>query len=243
MAEASRKTMTVFRLTHELIFPPPHYADPDGLLAVGGDLSPKRLLLAYRQGIFPWYSEKTPPLWWSTDPRLVLFPNEFKVSKSLQRVLKKNLFRVTMDQAFPEVIRRCAAARRREGAGTWIVPDMVAAYHRLHQLGYAHSVESWQEGELAGGLYGVALGRVFFGESMFTEKTDASKVALVRLVQLLQQRDFELIDCQVTTAHLKRFGAREISRREFLEHLAGTIREPDTCGSWSGFLETLPDCQ
>jgi leucyl/phenylalanyl-tRNA--protein transferase len=236
--------MPVFRLTQELIFPPPHYADPDGLLAVGGDLSPERLLLAYRQGIFPWYSEETPPLWWSPNPRLVLFPNEFKVSKSLQRVLKKNLFEVTLDRAFLEVIRHCAAARREHGEGTWIVPEMADAYHLLHRLGYAHSVESWQEGELVGGLYGVAMGRIFFGESMFTGKTDASKVALVRLVQLLRQWDFELIDCQVTTAHLKSFGAREISRKEFLDRLlAGTVPEPDRCGSWSEVLETFPAFQ
>jgi leucyl/phenylalanyl-tRNA---protein transferase len=243
MKNSIPKKMTVFRLTRELIFPPSHYADPDGLLAVGGDLSPERLLLAYRQGIFPWYSEETPPLWWSPDPRLVLFPKEIKVSKSFRRVLKKQRFQVTMDRAFLEVIRRCATVRRVHGQGTWIVPEMVDAYHLLHQLGYAHSVESWQDGNLVGGLYGVALGRVFFGESMFTEKTDASKVALVLLVQLLQQWDFELIDCQVTTAHLKRFGAREISRREFLEHLARASREPDRRGSWSGFLEALPDCQ
>jgi leucyl/phenylalanyl-tRNA--protein transferase len=167
-----------------------------------------------------------------------------KVSKSLHRVLRKNVFRVTIDHAFPEVIQRCAEVRRRNGEGTWIVPDMIAAYHRLHRLGYAHSVESWQGGELVGGLYGVAVGRIFFGESMFTEKTDASKAALVHLVQLLQRWDFELIDCQVTTPHLKRFGAREISRREFLAHLlAGTLAGPDRCGSWSGLLEAFPDFQ
>ena len=235
--------MPVFRLSQELGFPPPHYADPDGLLAVGGDLSPKRLLLAYRQGIFPWYSQDTPPLWWSPDPRLVLFPNEFKVSKSLQRVLKKDLFKVTLDRAFLEVIRRCAAVRREHGGGTWIVPEMVHAYHLLHRLGYAHSVESWQGGELVGGLYGVAMGRIFFGESMFTEKTDASKVALVRLVQLLRRWDFALIDCQVTTAHLKSFGAREIPRRDFLDRLAGAVREPTRCGSWSDVWETHPRFQ
>jgi leucyl/phenylalanyl-tRNA---protein transferase len=239
----SGKKMPVFRLTQKLVFPPSHYAEPDGLLAVGGDLSPERLLLAYRQGIFPWYSAPTAILWWSPDPRLVLFPGELKISKSLQRVLRKNLFKVTMDQAFSEVIRGCAAGRRKEREGTWIVPDMVAAYDRLHRLGYAHSVESWQEGELAGGLYGVAMGRAFFGESMFAEKTDASKVALVRLVQLLRLWGFEVIDCQVTTAHLKSFGAREISRTEFLERLAGATRGPNRCGSWAGFLKTFPAFQ
>jgi leucyl/phenylalanyl-tRNA---protein transferase len=233
--------MPVYRLTHQLIFPPSDYADPDGLLAVGGDLSAERLLLAYQQGIFPWYSANTPILWWSPDPRLVLFPDEFKVSKSLQRVLKKNLFKVTMDQAFLDVIQRCAGVKRGGGEGTWIVPEMVEAYHLLHRFGYAHSVESWCEGKLVGGLYGVAMGRVFFGESMFTEKTDASKAALVHLVQLLQHWDFRLIDCQVTTAHLKRFGAREIPRKEFLKHLALATLETNQFGSWSEIFETLPD--
>ena len=232
--------MPVFRLTQKLLFPPAHYADPDGLLAVGGDLSPERLLLAYREGIFPWYSEYSPPLWWSPDPRLVLFPGELKISTSLQRVMRKERFRVTMDEAFLEVIERCASVKRRDGEGTWIVPEMVEAYHLLHRLGFAHSVESWQDGELSGGLYGVVMGRVFFGESMFAQRTDASKVAFVRLVQLLQRWQFALIDCQVTTAHLKRFGAREISRKEFLEHLATATREATTRGSWSHFFETQP---
>jgi leucyl/phenylalanyl-tRNA--protein transferase len=233
--------MPVFRLTQELAFPPPHYAEPDGLLAVGGELSSERLLLAYQQGIFPWYSSETPPLWWSPDPRLVLFPEELKVSKSLQRVLKKNAFRVTFDQAFLDVIQRCALVRRGYGEGTWILPEMVNAYHLLHQLGYAHSVESWQEGELVGGLYGVAIGRVFFGESMFTQKTDASKVALVRLVQLLRHWDFDLIDCQVTTAHLQRLGAREISRKEFLRHLAVATQDTTHHGLWSGSSKLIPE--
>ena len=233
--------MPVFLLTQKLVFPPCHYADPDGLLAVGGDLSPERLLLAYQQGIFPWYSENTPPLWWSPDPRLVLFPDELKVSKSLQRVMKKNIFRVTMDMEFLEVIRRCASVQRKDGEGTWIVPEMIDAYYLLHQVGYEHSVESWHEGELVGGLYGVVLGRVFFGESMFAQKTDASKVAFVRLVQLLREWDFALIDCQVSTVHLKRFGAREIPRKEFLNRLAAAARAATNRGSWTRFFEALPD--
>jgi leucyl/phenylalanyl-tRNA---protein transferase len=233
--------MPVFRLTKEFVFPAPHNADPDGLLAVGGDLSPERLLLAYQHGIFPWYSAETPPLWWSPDPRLVLFLNELKVSKSLQRVLRKNLFQVTLDQAFLEVIQSCAKVRRRCGQGTWILPGMIEAYHLLHRLGYAHSVESWMEGTLVGGLYGVAIGRVFFGESMFAQETDASKAALVRLVQLLRQWDFKLIDCQITTSHLQSLGAREIPREEFLSHLTGATREATHCGSWSGSFETLSD--
>lgn len=231
--------MTVFRLTEKLVFPPSSCADPNGLLAVGGDLSPERLLLAYRQGIFPWYSADTPILWWSPDPRLVLFPDELRVSRSLYRVLARGVFRVTFDQAFSEVIERCATTRRKDGEGTWIVPEMMAAYRLLHRLGYAHSIESWQGEELVGGLYGVAMGRVFFGESMFTERTDASKVALVRLVHLLQQMDFELIDCQVTTAHLKRFGAREIARREFLDHLNRAIEKTIPRGLWSGLGQPL----
>ncbi len=168
----------------------------------------------------------------------MLFPGELKISTSLQRVMRKERFRVTMDEAFLEVIERCASVKRRDGEGTWIVPEMVEAYHLLHRLGFAHSVESWQDGELSGGLYGVVMGRVFFGESMFAQRTDASKVAFVRLVQLLQRWQFALIDCQVTTAHLKRFGAREISRKEFLEHLATATREATTRGSWSHFFET-----
>ncbi len=233
--------MPVFRLTQKLVFPPSHYAEPDGLLAVGGDLSPERLLLAYQQGIFPWYSEDTPPLWWSPDPRLVLFPEELRISKSLQRVMKKNTFKVTMDKEFLEVIRRCATVRRKDGKGTWIVPEMIDAYYLLHQIGYAHSVESWHEGELVGGLYGVVMGRVFFGESMFAQKTDASKVAFVRLVQLLREWAFALIDCQVTTMHLKRFGAREIRRQEFLSRLATATQETTNRGSWTHLLDALPE--
>ena len=211
--------MPVFRLTKANLFPPCHYAEPDGLLAIGGDLSIERLLLAYSLGIFPWYSQETPILWWSPDPRLVLFPQELKIAKSLQRVIKKNIFQVTMDRAFREVMERCATVRRARGEGTWIMPEMIDAYCRLHQMGYAHSVESWYEGVLAGGLYGVALGRIFFGESMFAQKTDASKVAFVHLVRLLERQGFELIDCQVTTSHLQSLGAREIARSDFLARL------------------------
>jgi len=232
--------MPVFRLTKALLFPPCHYAEPDGLLAIGGDLSPERLLLAYRLGIFPWYSEHTPILWWSPDPRLVLFPDELKIAKSLQRVIQKNLFKVTINTAFRDVIMQCAEVRRNHGEGTWIVPEMLDAYCLLHRLGYAHSVESWYQGELVGGLYGVALGKVFFGESMFTKRTDASKVALVYLVRLLRQRQFELIDCQVTTHHLKTFGAREIPRKEFLTRLAVSIRNTSGSEPWvSGELSIV----
>lgn len=225
--------MPVFRLTKSLLFPPCHYAEPDGLLAVGGDLSPERLLLAYRMGIFPWYSEDTPILWWSPDPRLVLFPEELKVSSSLRRAIRKGVFQVTMDRAFRQVMEGCATIVRKSAEGTWILPEMVEAYCRLHRLGYAHSVESWYGGELVGGLYGVAIGRVFFGESMFARMTDASKVAFVHLVGLLRHWDFELIDCQVTTTHLQRFGAREIPREEFLDRLETALVKSTYRGRWS----------
>lgn len=231
--------MAVYRLTKALVFPPCHHADPDGLLAVGGDLSPDRLLLAYRQGIFPWYGMDTPILWWSPDPRLVLFPDELKIPRSLLRVLRKKRFQVTVDRAFPAVIAGCSSVERKE-AGTWIVPEMIGAYVRLHELGYAHSVESWQDGRLVGGLYGIALGRAFFGESMFSRTPDASKVALVHLVGLLARRRFEVIDCQVTTSHLKRFGAREIPRREFLSRLEQALEYGTQPGSWSKYSIDLP---
>ena len=224
--------MPVFRLTDALIFPPPAYAEPDGLLAVGGDLSPERLLLAYRMGIFPWYSEETPILWWSPNPRLVLFPDELKVSRSLQRLIKKGSFKVTTDCAFARVITQCAQVRTGRGEETWLTPEMIDAYTRLHELGYAHSVESWFDGELEGGLYGVALGSAFFGESMFSRKTDASKVALVAMVRRLTEYGFTLIDCQTSTRHLKSFGAREISRSEFLARLAQALSGAPGPGRW-----------
>lgn len=218
--------MAIFSLNKDLVFPPPELAEPDGLLAIGGDLSPRRLLLAYRHGIFPWYAPGTPILWWSPDPRLVLFPRELKVSHSFRRVLKKGRFQITCDTAFRDVIEACASVRLRKGDETWLVPDMIEAYHRLYQLGAAHSVETWLDGRLVGGLYGVTLGRVFFGESMFSLVSDASKVALVHLVERLKDVDDAFIDCQVTTGHLKRLGAREISRSEFLQKLKWAIRAP-----------------
>jgi len=224
--------MTVFRLGDSLIFPPPHLADADGLLAVGGDLSPQRLLLAYQSGIFPWYSRQTPILWWSLDPRLVLFPSELKVPKSLDRVMKKGLLRVTTDNAFGRVIQECAAVRRERGEGTWILPEMVDAYCRLHELGYAHSLEAWREGKLAGGLYGVSIGCVFFGESMFTRVTDASKAALIHLIRSLDQWGYELVDCQMTTSHLQRFGARELPRSRFLALLQKAVKKKPSSSSW-----------
>lgn len=215
--------MPVFTLSKRLSFPPAHLAIQEGLLAVGGDLRTERLLLAYRNGIFPWYNKGEPILWWSPDPRLVLYPDELRISKSLGKAIRRERFRITFDQAFADVIRGCADAKRSYGEGTWITDEMKAAYCELHQRGYAHSMEAWQGEELVGGLYGVWLGRAFFGESMFSRVSNASKVAFVALVQLLKANDVALIDCQVKTEHLIRFGAREIPRKAFLEQLDAAI--------------------
>jgi leucyl/phenylalanyl-tRNA---protein transferase len=217
--------MPVFRLTKELIFPSPELAEEDGLLAVGGDLSEERLLLAYSMGIFPWYADGPPVLWWSPDPRLVLIPDELKISRSLRQTIDKGLFTVKIDTAFTDVIRNCAEIRREGQRGTWITEEMIEAYIRLHHAGYAHSVESWQNGELVGGLYGLALGKAFFGESMFTRKSSASKIALVTLAEYLHALDYSFIDCQVTTEHLKSLGAREIRRSEFLRLLKEALSD------------------
>ncbi len=208
-------------------FPDPSLAetDPDGLLAVGGDLSAERIVQAYRQGIFPWYGESQPILWWSPDPRMVLFPDELHVSRSLAREMRKGCFQVTFDQAFDRVIEACAQSRQADD-GTWLTAEMVAAYRCLHRQGIAHSVEAWQEGVLVGGLYGNALGSVFFGESMFARIPNASKVAFVCLVRSLEHVGFRLIDCQVHTPHLQSLGARLIPRDEFLSLLNGTVNHP-----------------
>jgi len=202
-------------------------------LAVGGDLSRERLLLAYRMGIFPWYSRYEPILWWSPDPRLVLYPGELRTSKSLQKTIKKGLFRVTMDQAFEAVINACAQSRTSADEGTWIVEEMIDAYCNLHESGFAHSVEAWREDKLVGGLYGVSLGRCFFGESMFTHISNASKVAFVTLVKHLQALNFNLIDCQVTTPHLLKFGAHEIPRARYLNELDKSLKPSTLKGQWS----------
>ena len=225
--------MPVYLLSDNLIFPSPQLAPQEGLLAVGGDLSQERLLLAYRMGIFPWYSKDEPIMWWSPDPRLVLYPSELKVSKSLKKTIKKRLFQVTVDQAFESVIKACAQARTRMQEGTWIVNDMIAAYCNLHESGLAHSVETWQAGKLTGGLYGVSLGKCFFGESMFSRTSNASKVAFVALVELLKTLNFNLIDCQVTTAHLLSFGAREIPRTRFLKELEKSLESTTIKNKWS----------
>jgi leucyl/phenylalanyl-tRNA---protein transferase len=231
--------MPIFALSEKISFPPPHMATREGLLAVGGDLSLQRLLHAYKLGIFPWYSPGDPILWWSPDPRLVLYPDQLKVSKSLKRTIKNDVFQVTMDTAFSEVITNCAESRTEHGPGTWIDEEMIEAYCRLHQEGYAHSVEAWHEGKLAGGLYGVSLGNCFFGESMFTKVSNASKVALVALAEFLRSISCELIDCQVTTAHLISFGAVEIPRKRFLKQLENALEGPAFPGQWK-FPWNLP---
>jgi leucyl/phenylalanyl-tRNA---protein transferase len=224
--------MTVFLLTDKIAFPPPHLASKEGLLAVGGDLSRKRLLHAYGMGIFPWFSDDEPILWWSPDPRLVLYPHEIKISRTLKKIIRKGIFTVTMDTAFAQVITQCAQIRLQNNQGTWIVEDMIHAYCKLHETGFAHSVEAWYRGELAGGLYGVSLGKCFFGESMFTRISNASNVALVKLVEYLNALSFDMIDCQLTTQHLLRFGAREIPRVKFLKQLEKSLKASTKTGKW-----------
>jgi leucyl/phenylalanyl-tRNA---protein transferase len=210
--------MPIFVLDKELEFPSVHLAEPDGLLAIGGDLSVERLLVAYQSGIFPWY-EGEYILWWSPDPRFILIPQELIVHKSMKALLRKNIFRFTVNTAFLEVISNCKMISRRDQAGTWISEEMRAAYMRLHTLGYAHSAETWQNGELVGGLYGVRIGNVFFGESMFSKISNASKYAFINYVQQLKKEGVKLIDCQVYTEHLESLGARMIDRNEFIELL------------------------
>lgn len=214
-------------------FPPVERAlqEPNGLLAAGGELSPDWLLSAYRQGIFPWYMPGEPILWWSLDPRMVLFPNELHVSRSLAKVMRNRAYTIRMDTAFREVMRACAMSRP-DGLGSWISEEILEGYCALHRLGYAHSVETWMEGRLVGGLYGVAIGNMFYGESMFALRPDASKIAFARFVPWLAEQGFELIDCQMRTHHLARFGAREISRSEFCTRLAQLVAQSRAPGLW-----------
>lgn len=212
-------------------------SSPLGIVAVHGNLSPGILLSAYRQGVFPWYDDQSPVLWWSPDPRFILEPPELHISRSMRRELRRTAFSFTVDQAFPSVIRGCAKVPRREQDGTWIVPEMERAYTRLHTLGYAHSVEVWDRGELAGGLYGVSLGSAFFGESMFSLKSNASKSAFILLILALQEKGFNLIDCQVYTRHLEKLGAREIDRDDFLEKLRTALKKPTIRGLWKDWID------
>ena len=209
----------MFLLNNDLFFPPLQMADKDGLLAIGGDLSIERLLLAYRSGIFPWYNEDEPICWWSPDPRFVLYPAELKVSSSMKTVLQNGKYRFTTNRAFGQVIQNCKMVSRHNQDGTWISPAMQQAYTTLHQLGFAHSAETWQDGELVGGLYGVRLGNIFFGESMFSLKPNASKFAFINYVRILQKENVQLIDCQLHTNHLESLGARMIPRELFTQIL------------------------
>jgi leucyl/phenylalanyl-tRNA---protein transferase len=205
----------------DLSFPDPENAltEPNGLLAVGGDLSLERLLSAYKLGIFPWYEDGQPILWWSPDPRMVLFPDELHISKSLKKIINRKVFKVSFNQNFPAVILACANQRSKNRDGTWITDEIQQAYIHLHQAGWAHSVEVWDDNNLVGGLYGIALGKIFFGESMFNEQNNASKVAFVYLTQSLKDQNFKLIDCQVSSEHLASLGAKEIRREKFMQHL------------------------
>lgn len=225
--------MPVFQLTDNIIFPHPDLAEDSGLLAVGGDLSPERLITAYRNGIFPWYSEGDPILWWFTSPRLVLFPDELRVSKRLARTIRKHPFEISFDHDFEQVIHNCASNRTEIGEETWIVGEMQNAYIELHRRGYCHSVECWLGDEIAGGLYGLRIDKVFFGESMFTRITDGSKIAFVALVEHLKNLGVELIDCQMTTQHLLRFGAREVDGKTFQQLLGKLIQSTNPDGRWT----------
>jgi len=224
--------MPVYRLTDAVSFPPVELAEPEGLLAVGGDLSPERLLAAYSAAIFPWYSEGEPLLWWSPDPRFVLFPAELRVSRSMRQFLKKGTVQITFDKAFPKVISACGSRPRPGQDGTWITPEMRDSYNNLHKLGFAHSVEVWAGGTLVGGLYGVSLGRMFFGESMFSAIPNASKAALITLVSFLREREFDLIDCQVETRHLGSLGARPIPREAFCRLLRKSLQYKTLQNNW-----------
>ncbi len=225
--------MPVFQLDERLVFPPPALADPDGLLAVGGDLSPERLVLAYASGIFPWPSEGLPLLWHSPDPRYVLRAEELHVPRSLRKRMRRGEYRITLDTAFREVMETCGQQPRPNQDGSWITDEMVEGYVRLHQLGVAHSVEAWWQEQLVGGLYGVSLGAAFFGESMFAHRADASKVAFVTLVQQLRRWGIQLVDAQVYTAHLERFGARHWPREDYLSELAEALTQPTRRGAWA----------
>jgi leucyl/phenylalanyl-tRNA--protein transferase len=225
--------MPIYRLGPEPVFPDPEESEPDGLLAVGGDLAPQRLLLAYATGVFPWYAEGQPILWHSPDPRAVLVPSALHVSKSLGKRLRRRTFEVRLDTAFADVIRACAEVPRPGAQGTWITRDMLRAYVRLHELGFAHSAEAWERGRLVGGIYGVSLGGAFFGESMFTQRNDASKVAFAVLMRQLERWGFDFLDCQMRTPHLERMGAVLWPRKAFLEALAHAVRRETRRGRWS----------
>lgn len=225
--------MTVYLLNEQLIFPHPAHAEENGLLAIGGDLGVDRLLLAYKTGIFPWYSDGYPIMWFSPDPRLILDLPNLYVSKKLSKIIRSGVFEVKFDSLFEDVIMSCSSASRRGQSGTWITNDMIDAYVRLHHEGYAHSVETYRDGKLVGGLYGISLGAVFFGESMFHTVSDASKIALVSLVEFLAARDFDFIDSQVPNSHMRLMGGREVDRETFLAMLGRALEKKTLKGSWN----------
>lgn len=233
--------MPIYRLSEfSLEFPHPELASDEGILAVGGDLSPERLLVAYQMGIFPWFNEGDPLLWWSPDPRFVLFPDELKVSKSMRPYFNQHKFRVTVDQRFETIMQACRMIPRRgQDVGSWITHDMIKAYHKLHEMGFAHSIEVWQEHELVGGLYGISIGKCFFGESMFALESNASKFGFIWLVRSLKEKGFWIIDCQQATRHLGSLGAKPIPRREFLDILSKNRAEANMVGSWSSWAQTV----
>lgn len=223
--------MPVFRLDDRLVFPPVHLAE-DGLLALGGDLKPERLLLGYTQGIFPWYAENLPILWHSPDPRMVMTTRDLIIQKSLKKQIRRKPYTLKMDTVFADVLAGCSTSPRPGQNGTWLIPDMVTAYKKLHEMGFAHSIEAWDGDALVGGLYGVSLGAAFFGESMFAKAPDASKIAFAACVRQLDAWGIGLIDCQVHTEHLERFGAYEIPRLSYLELLRRALDEPTKRGTW-----------
>lgn len=225
--------MPIYQLSDTVSLPLPDLAEPDGLLAVGGDLSSERLILAYENGIFPWYNADQPILWWSPPKRMVLYPNELKVSKSFKKSIEKGGFQLSIDEHFKQTMELCGKTKRKGQDGTWVTPEMVEAYENLHQMGFAHSFEIWKSGELVGGLYGVSLGRAFFGESMFSRVTDASKVALYYLHSFAIEHRLHFIDCQLHTAHLESLGARELERKSYLQELDMALAYPDLKGFWT----------
>lgn len=232
--------MPVYRIPEEHLFPHPALAEPDGLLGVGGDLHPQRLLLAYANGIFPWYNAGQPILWFSPDPRFVLPPQQLHVGRSLRKRIRRGDYEIRLDTAFPDVIRACRQTKRPGQAGTWITDDMERAYNDLHALGYAHCAEAWKDGQLVGGLYGVALGGLFSGESMFAHADDASKVAFVWLVRQLEAWGFSLVDCQIHTEHLARFHAQHVSRQVYLDTIRTLIEQPSRPGPWRFDADFFP---
>jgi len=232
-AKAIYFAVPLFQLTDDLVFPDPRHSEENGLLAVGGDLDPTRILLGYENGIFPWFNAEDPILWWSPDPRYVLYPNRLKVSKSMKQLMRKGRFELSLDRAFSEVISNCGIVKRDGEQGSWITSEMEDAYNALHDLGVAHSSEAWLEGELVGGLYGVCLGGIFFGESMFHKASNASKAAFIHLVDFLKNNGIEIIDCQMHTDHLESLGGEHITKERFLKELGQALKKESLIGSWT----------